>query len=129
LKYSQIIGIITAVIVIVVCHLPWSIVVERNIVINGMYTQGTDFGRPGLLNIILSVIMIVFFCLNKVWAKRTNLFVGAIGFAWSIRNYILVTTCYFGECPQKQPALFALVLFSFLTMLMTFFPKIEIKEG
>lgn len=129
MKYSQIIGIITAVIVIVVCHLPWSIVVERNIVINGMYTQGTDFGRPGLLNIILSVIMIVFFCLNKVWAKRTNLFVGAIGFAWSIRNYILVTTCYFGECPQKQPALFALVLFSFLTMLMTFFPKIEIKEG
>jgi len=129
LKYSQIIGIITAIIVIVVCYLPWSIVVERNIVINGMYTQGTDFGRPGLLNIILSVIMIVFFCLNKVWAKRTNLFVGAIGFAWSIRNYILVTTCYFGECPQKQPALFALVLFSFLTMLMTFFPKIEIKEG
>ncbi len=129
MKYSQIIGIITAVIVIVVCHLPWSIVVERNIVINGMYTQGTDFGRPGLLNIILCVVMIVFFCLNKVWAKRTNLFVGAIGFAWSIRNYILVTTCYFGECPQKQPALFALVLFSFLTMLMTFFPKIEIKEG
>ena len=71
----------------------------------------------------------MFFCLNKVWAKRTNLFIGAIGFAWSIRNYILVTTCYFGECPQKQPALFALVLFSFLTMLMTFFPKIEIKEG
>ena len=129
MKYSQIIGIITAIIVIVVCHLPWSIVVERNIVINGMYTKGTDFGRPGLLNIILSVVMILFFIMQEVWAKRTNLFIGAINFAWSIRNYILVTTCYYGECPQKQPALFALVFFSFVTMLMSFFPKIEIKQG
>jgi hypothetical protein len=127
-KYSQIVGIVTAIIVIVLCHFPWSIVVERNIVISGMNTKGTDFGRPGLLNIILSIASILLFSLPKVWAKRTNLFIGTIAFAWSIRNYILVTTCYLGECPQKQPALFALVFFSFMTMLMTFFPKLELKE-
>ena len=126
MKYSQITGIFTALVVIALCFLPWSIVAERNIIITGMNSKGTDFGRPGLLNIILSLVMIAFFMLPKVWAKRTNLFIAAIAFAWSIRNYILVTTCYFGECPQKQPALFALVLFSFITMVMSFLPKVKI---
>ena len=128
MKYSQVTGIFTALVVISLCFLPWSIVVERNIIIYGMNTKGTDFGRPGLLNIILSLVMIILFVLPQIWAKRTNLFIAAIAIAWSIRNYILVTTCYFGECPQKQPALFALVLFSFITMLMSFLPKVKIGE-
>ena len=128
MKYSQIIGIGTALVVMILCFLPWSIVTERNIIISGMNTKGTDFGRPGLLNILLSLTMIVFFILSPLWAKRTNLFIGAIAFAWSVRNYILVTTCYYGECPQKQPALYALVFFSFITMLMSFLPKVKINE-
>ena len=118
-----------AALVIIVCYMPWSIVLEHNIVISGMDAKGTDFGRPGLMNIILSIVMIVFFSLPKVWAKRTNLFITTISFAWSIRNYLLVTSCYYGECPQRQPALYAFVLFSFIAMLMSFFPQVKIEEG
>ena len=129
MKYSQLTGIVTAVLIIVFCHLPWSIVTERNIVISGMFAEGTSYGRPGLMNIILSVVMIILFSIPKVWAKRTNLFITSICFAWSLRNYLIVTTCYYGECPQKQPALYGFVFFCFMAMLMSFFPKVKIEEG
>ncbi len=128
MKYSQIVGVIIAVLVMGVCFLPWSIVAEHNIVVTGMRATGTDFGKPGLMNVVFSLVMILLFCIPKIWAKRTNLFIGAINFAWSVRNYLLVTTCYFGECPQKQVGLFALLFFAFGAMLMTFIPKINIQE-
>jgi hypothetical protein len=46
-------------------------------------------------------------------------------FSWSIRNYILVSTCLMGECPEKQPALYALVIASSIVMLMTLLPKLN----
>jgi hypothetical protein len=60
-----------------------------------------------------------------IWAKRTNIFIGAIVFSWSIRNYILVSTCLMGECPVKQPALYALVTASGIVMLMALLPKLN----
>ncbi len=128
MKYSQVLGVVIAILVMSVCFLPWSIVTEHNIVITGMRATGTDFGKPGFMNIVLSLVMILLFCIQKIWAKRTNLFIGAINFAWAVRNYILVTTCYFGECPQKQIGLFALLVFAFGAMIMTFFPQIKIEE-
>ncbi len=128
LKYSQIAGVIIAFLVIGVCFLPWSFVAEHQLLISGMSSKGTDFGKPGLMNIFFSGIMILLFCIQKIWAKRTNLFIGAINFAWSVRNYLLVTTCYFGECPEKKIGLFALLIFAFGAMIMTFFPKIKISE-
>ena len=128
MKYSQVLGVVIAILVMGVCFLPWSIVIERNIVITGVHATGTDFGRPGLMNIVFSLVMILLFCIQKTGAKRTNLFVGAMNFAWAVRNYILVTTCFFGECPQKQIGLFALLIFAFGAMLMTFFPQISIEQ-
>jgi hypothetical protein len=68
---------------------------------------------------------LIFFVVPSIWAKRTNIFIGAIVFAWSVRNYILVSTCLMGECPVKQPALYALVAASFVVMMMTLLPKIN----
>ena len=53
------------------------------------------------------------------------IFIGAIVFSWSIRNYILVSTCLMGECPVKQPALYALVVAGGVVMLMTLLPKLN----
>lgn len=128
MKYSQVLGVVIAILVIGICFLPWSVVTEHNIIVTGMNAKGTDFGKPGLMNIVFSLIMILLFCIQKIWAKRTNLFIGAINFAWSVRNYLLVTTCYFGECPEKKIGLFALLIFAFGAMLMTFFPQIKIEE-
>lgn len=92
-----------------------------------MYAPETNFGRPGLMNIILTAVSIIFFAIPKIWAKRTNFFVTMLNLAWSIRNYILVSTCLYGECPVKKPALFLVVGFSIVMMVMSMLPKLALK--
>jgi len=125
MKYSQYIGIVACLVVLTCSFLPWSIVVSEHITISGFDTTGTRFGRPGLfLNFFTGSAMLLF-AIPTIWAKRTNIFIGALVFAWSIRNYILVSTCLMGECPVKQPALYVLVTASFVVMIMTLLPKIN----
>jgi len=125
MKYTQTIGIIAALVVLLCSFLPWSIVVSEQISISGFETKGTRFGKPGLVLNFFTIISIILFLIPAIWAKRTNIFIGAIVFSWSIRNYILVSTCLMGECPEKQPALYALVIASGIVMLMTLLPKLN----
>jgi hypothetical protein len=95
---------------------------------SGFDTTGTRFGRPGLFLDFFTLIALFLFAIPKIWSKRTNIFIGAIVFTWSIRNYILVSTCLMGECPIKQPALYVLVVASFVVMVMTLLPKINTSK-
>jgi len=128
MKHSQTTGFIAALALIVICFMPWSYVVSQNIVISGMNTTGTSFGRPGLLNIIFAVLSIIFFSIPKIWAKRTNIFICMLNFAWGIKNYVLVTTCAMGDCPQKRAGVYLLLLVCLVMMLMSFLPRLEIKK-
>ncbi|MFN3667015.1 MAG: hypothetical protein ACK4S0_12690 [Sediminibacterium sp.] len=126
MKYSQQIGIVAAITLIVLCFFPWSIVTSKQLVISGFAAEGTSFGRPGLFHAIFCSASILFFAIPRIWAKRTNVFIGAINLAWAIRNYILVSSCMLGECPEKQPALYAILALAILIQLMVLFPKIPV---
>lgn len=126
MKYSQQIGMLAVLLMTVACFLPWSIIESKQLTITGMQTVGTSFGRPGLFLLIFGSIGFILFALPMIWAKRTNVFVSAIVLAWAIRNYILVSTCMFGECPVKQPALYVLVVCAVVIQLMSFFPRIPV---
>lgn len=128
MKYSQQIGVVTALALILTCFMPWTYLPARDITVSGVKAIGTGFGKPGMLNIILALCSIFFFLVPKIWAKRTNVFIAAIGLAWSIRNYLLVTTCYAGECPEKKAGIFLLLLFAIGVQLMAFFPKMDVEE-
>lgn len=91
-----------------------------------MSAPGTMFGKPGLMHLVLAVPLIILFIVPKIWAKRINVFTGAINLAWSIRNYILLTTCYMGDCPQIKTGLILALALSAFILVMTFFPKIKI---
>lgn len=129
MKYSQVIGIIIGLILIGVCYMPWTYIPAKEIVISGMHAEGTLFGKPGLLNIILTIVMVFFFAIPRIWSKRTNVFIGALNFAWSVRNYLILTNCFMGECPEKKLGIFLLLLLSFVLLLFTFFPNIKEKEN
>ncbi|MFY8003808.1 MAG: hypothetical protein ACOVNR_03165 [Chitinophagaceae bacterium] len=123
MKYSQQIGILSALIVVTACFLPWVSIESLQAIINGFETSKTNFGRPGIMQTSLSVIMLLMFAINRIWAKRTNIFLGAFNFAWSVRNYIIVSTCAMGECPQKKLGLYMLVTAAFVCMVMIFLPQ------
>jgi len=128
LKYSQLIGFVATLLLVFFCFLPWSYIASNQITISGFNAEGTSFGRPGMLHIYLSVVLLTFFALPKIWAKRTNLFIATLNVAWSIRNYILISACLFGECPEKKIALYGIVICSAIILVMTLLPKMNIQS-
>jgi hypothetical protein len=128
MKYSQLFGAVAVLALAAICFLPWSFIPDKNITVTGMSAPGTDFGKPGLMHLVLGVFLMAFFVIPRIWAKRSNVFIAAINLAWSIRNYILLSTCYMGECPQKRISLFLLLALCSFIQVMSFFPKIQVPE-
>lgn len=129
MKHSQLIGALFASIVIFSCFVHWSYIPSLGSYITGMETTGTKFGKPGILHIAFSVIAILMFGISRVWSKRTNIFVGAINLAWSLKNFMLVSMCSAGDCQEKKWGIYLLLVASAGMMLMTLLPKIKVKEG
>lgn len=130
MKYSKWIGLLSAIILVLVCYLPWVFVPSVQLQIGGMFASGKqNFGKPGLVNIICAAGAAVWFMLPRIWAKRTNIFFCGFNMAWAIRNYILLSRCYSGECPVKQTALYVLLIASAIMLLMAFLPDTAIKEN
>ena len=129
MKYSKWIGLLGCVVVVIVCYTPWVYVQSAQLEIAGMYSSGkNNFGRPGLMNIFCTVGAAVFFIIPRIWAKRTNIFFCGFNIAWAIRNFILLSRCYGGDCPTKKTGLYLLVLASAIMLAMSFLPDVEIKD-
>ncbi len=128
MKYSNYIGIAAAAALIAFCFFPWVYIQSVNTIVTGLRAEHTNFGKPGLLHIILAVISIVFFVVQKIWAKRINLFVCTFNLAWSIRNFLIVTQCEQGDCPEKRAGIYAVVLLSILMLVMSTLPEMKLKE-
>ncbi|WP_157611384.1 hypothetical protein [Sediminibacterium salmoneum] len=128
MKHSQTIGFIAVLLTILVCFMPWVVIESKEITITGFKAEGTKFGRPGMFLVYMGAIAAALFLIPKIWAKRINVFLTAMFFAWAVRNYIILTTCDGGECPKKQVGLFLLLAFSAITMIMSFLPKIALPK-
>jgi hypothetical protein len=123
MKYTNWIGIAASLMLIVVCFNTWVYIPSVQLHIGGMQASGKhNFGKPGMLHILLSAIAILLFLIPLVWAKRTNVFVAGFNMSWAIRNYIVLSKCYAGECPEKQSAFYILLAASSLLLLMALLP-------
>lgn len=131
MKYSQVIGIIASLSIIGICYMPWVFISELNITlsgVNGYVNENLYLGKPIKFYLFFLCIMIIFFALHKIWAKRTNVFLGAIVLGYSIYNYLLFTLCREGVCPEKKKGIYLLLVSALVVQLMTFFPKITISD-
>lgn len=99
-----------------------------DILVTGFKTSGTNFGKPGMMHVVLCVVMILFFALPKTWAKRTNFFIAAINLAWAIRNFILLSGCQAGECPEKKAGLYLELFVSAAILAMSLLPKMKADD-
>ncbi len=128
MKYSQTIGLVACLALIGVCFMPWCFIASKDIIVTGLYAKGTNFGKPGLMNIIFSALLAILFIIPKIWAKRINMLVGALNIAWAFRSYLLLTSCDGGDCPEKKTGIFLMLILSAVILLMTFLPKIVLPE-
>lgn len=127
MKHSQTIGILLCLILIYATTQPFVIIESRHWVITGWNPVGSDFGQSGKFLSFFAGLSLLFFVMPFIWAKRFNMVFGALLLSWAFRNFLILSTCQMGECPQKQWALYACIILSALILLMTFLPNTKVK--
>lgn len=131
MKYSQYIGIVAGIALVIVCALPWVYIPSLQVYltgINGRSSAELNFGSQIKSHGFFSTIMIICFFVNKIWAKRINVFLGAVNLAWAFKNFLIFSMCRGGECPEKQLALYLLVFFAAVMFVMSLLPKLEVRK-
>ncbi len=129
MRYSNYIGIAAGLLMIFAATFTWIHIPSINATVSGFGSETVSkFGKPVLMNVIMLVLAIAFFLIPKLWAKRANPFVGAINFAWALRNLFLLSTCRNGECPQTTVWLYVYFAASLVVLVMTVLPDMKVIE-
>lgn len=131
MKYSQYIGIVAGIALVIVCTMPWVYIPSLQVYltgINGKASAELNFGSQIQSHGFFSTIMIICFFVNKIWAKRVNVFLGAVNLAWAFKNFLIFSMCRGGECPEKQVALYLLLFFAAVMFVMSLLPKLEVRK-
>lgn len=114
-------GVAAAIALIVACYMPWVVVESKDIVVSGVASTGTNFGKPGYFHLFFAGLYVLFVLVNRLWSKRVNIFISAFNVAWALRNFAIISACSGGECPTKQAGLYVVLISSILMLLSVLF--------
>ncbi len=129
MKHSQTIGAFLCLVLFYCTTQPLVIIDSQHLVITGWKSVGTSFGQPGRFFAYIGGLSFILFLLPYLWAKRFNVALGALLIAWAFRNFMVLSACQMGDCPQKQWTLYACIIISIGILIMTFLPKINISKS
>jgi uncharacterized membrane protein YecN with MAPEG domain len=128
MKHSQWIGIAAAIILVIAGFLPWTFHPDLNKNFTGFFSENNIYGKPGNVFIVVSIVAIIFFAIQRIWAKRWNMFICGIILSYAIKSFIVFSGCYRGICPDKKAGLWLMLLSAIVMMVMALFPDIKVKE-
>ena len=116
----------TATVLVVSVFFPWVIIQSKNIVVSGMHAEGTAYGKPGLLSLFFTALVVLFSLVPRVWAHRITIFSSALHAGWALRNFLLLSVCQGGECPQRQPFFYVYLVSSILLLVAVLMQEIKL---
>lgn len=120
-------SVLTAAVIITACFFTWVSVESKDFFVGGFASSNNSrFGQPGILHVAFCLIIIFFLLLNKTWSVRTAFFVSAFNVAWAARNYVVISACSGGVCPEKHIGLYTILIGSVLLLVLT--PFIVVKS-
>jgi hypothetical protein len=128
MKYSQWLGIIASIILMISCFLPWTYHPDLNKTFTGFFSENNAYGKPGRTLIFLGIFASICFIIPRVWAKRLNFFISAVLIAYAIRTFIVFSGCYRGICPEKREGLWLMVISAGIIIIMAILPDIKIGD-
>ncbi len=94
----------------------------------GFYSYQNNYGKPGKLLVFIALVVITLMLLPKIWAKRTNLFVCALAVGYSIKSYILFSSCYNAYCPDKKTGLYLMLITTIVMLIASAFPSLSLEN-
>jgi hypothetical protein len=121
-------GLLATLILVIACFYPWVTIPSKNIVVSGVDATGTAFGKPGYLNFILSSIYVIFLVIPKEWARKAALFAAAFNLAWSVRNFLIISTCHAGICPERQTAIYIVLVSALVMLIALMLTKTKVRQ-
>ena len=129
MKYSNYIGVLAAIALIIACFLPWAYYPDLNKNFTGFFSEQNRYGKPGKALVFFAVFTIVLFIVPKVWAKRLNMVIAALALAFSVRCFMLFSACYRGICPEKKIGIYLIITTSVLMIIASVLPYMKLKES
>lgn len=114
--------------------MPWAyfadthITTEAERTFTGFHSYQNNYGRPGKFLVTIGLIAITLMLLPKIWAKRTNLFVCALGVGYAVKSYILFTSCYNAYCPEKKLGIFLMLAATIVMLIASALPSLSLKN-
>jgi hypothetical protein len=126
------IGMIACITLIISCFLPLTFYADPHITneadrtFTSFYSYKDQYGKPGYSLVFLSALILLLMILPRVWAKRTNLFLGAFTLAYVIKTYILFTSCYNAYCPEKRTGIYIMLCSAIVILIACVFPNMKI---
>ena len=67
--------------------------------------------------------------LPKIWAKRSNLFICAVGVGYAIKSYVLFTSCYNAYCPEKKIGIYLMLISTIIMLVASAFPHLKLDNA
>ena len=128
------VGLAACILLVVSCFIPWTYYDDASIVnvadrtFTGFYTYKNNYGKPGKMMIVVAVLVMACMLISKIWAKRSSLFIAAIGVGYAIKSYILFTSCYNAYCPEKKAGIYLMLLSAIVMMICTAFPPMKLEQ-
>lgn len=127
-KIIYVLGIFACIVLIISCFLPWTFHADVGKNFTGFFSEKEKYGKPGKFIIIFAAVILLFMILPKLWAKRANLFFGAMLVAYAVKNYILYTSCYMAYCPEKKAGIFLMLFSAVIIMVAVVFPDMKLNN-
>ena len=115
-------GVAACIALVASCFMPWAYYADIQQTFTGFYSYKNEYGRPGKFLLFVGLITLIFMLLPKVWGKRINLFLTALGVGYAIKTYILFTSCYNAYCPEKKAGIYLMLIASVIMLAAAIFP-------
>jgi hypothetical protein len=126
MKHYKLTGLLTALVLIISCFLPWAFYPDLNKSFTGFFSEKNNYGKPGIFFVFIALFSIVLILSDKVWAKRTHVLISALNIGYMITKYIQFTSCYYGTCPQKEIGIYLVVASSLMMLIVALFPNVKL---
>ena len=116
----------TCLVLIAICFMPWTYHADVQKSFTGFFSEKDAYGKPGKFIIFFCVASFALILAQKVWAQRVLLFVTGTLLAYSIKTYILYTSCYNAYCPEKKAGIFLLLACSVIIFGASLFSDVKV---
>jgi hypothetical protein len=126
MKYMKWTGVAAALVLVISCFLTWVTIDYKNLVLTGVDTTGTSFGKPAYFHFLLTAVFLALTFIKRVWSKRLNLLITALNLAWAVRNFFIIAQCSGGECPHREAGMWLMLISSLLMLLSALFPDMPV---